>query len=79
MKITQIRNATLIIEYAGKKFLIDPLCQWKHNLVLKTALCFQIKKPVICFHSNVRVLSKSSPKLAIKIKTGTILKKAVRR
>ncbi|WP_121614318.1 MBL fold metallo-hydrolase [Mesobacillus foraminis] len=24
MKITQIRNATLIIEYAGKKFLIDP-------------------------------------------------------
>lgn len=25
MKITQIRNATLIIEYAGKKFLIDPL------------------------------------------------------
>jgi len=25
MRITQIRNATLIIEYAGKKFLIDPL------------------------------------------------------
>lgn len=25
MKITQIRNATLIIEFAGKKFLIDPL------------------------------------------------------
>lgn len=24
MKITQIRNATLIIEYAGKKFLTDP-------------------------------------------------------
>ncbi|WBA09376.1 MBL fold metallo-hydrolase [Salinivibrio kushneri] len=25
MKITQIRNATQIIEYAGKKFLIDPM------------------------------------------------------
>ncbi|NUU66397.1 MBL fold metallo-hydrolase [Enterobacteriaceae bacterium BIT-l23] len=25
MKITQVRNATQIIEYAGKKFLIDPL------------------------------------------------------
>ncbi|OAB36843.1 hypothetical protein PMSD_11065 [Paenibacillus macquariensis subsp. defensor] len=24
MKITQIRNATLVVEYAGKKFLIDP-------------------------------------------------------
>lgn len=25
MKITQIRNATLIIEYAGKRFLTDPM------------------------------------------------------
>lgn len=25
MKIQQIRNATLIIEYAGTRFLIDPL------------------------------------------------------
>lgn len=25
MKITQIRSATLIVEYAGKKFLIDPM------------------------------------------------------
>ncbi|AQY39122.1 MBL fold metallo-hydrolase [Bacillus thuringiensis] len=25
MKITQVRNATIIIEYAGKKFLIDPM------------------------------------------------------
>ena len=25
MKITQVRNATLIIEYAGKKFLVDPM------------------------------------------------------
>lgn len=25
MKLTQIRNATLILEYAGKKFLIDPM------------------------------------------------------
>lgn len=25
MKITQIRNATQIIQYAGKTFLIDPL------------------------------------------------------
>lgn len=25
MKITQIRNATQIVEYAGKKFLIDPM------------------------------------------------------
>src|SRR5699024_7685 len=24
MKLTQVRNATLIVEYAGKKFLIDP-------------------------------------------------------
>jgi len=24
MKVTQIRNATLVVEYAGKKFLIDP-------------------------------------------------------
>lgn len=25
MNIKQIRNATLIIEYAGKKFLVDPV------------------------------------------------------
>lgn len=25
MKLTQIRNATLALEYAGKKFLIDPM------------------------------------------------------
>ena len=25
MKITQVRNATQILEYAGKKFLIDPM------------------------------------------------------
>jgi len=25
MKLTQIRNATLVIDYAGKKFLIDPM------------------------------------------------------
>lgn len=25
MKLTQIRNATLMLEYAGKKFLIDPM------------------------------------------------------
>ena len=25
MKIQQIRNATIIIEYAGKKFLVDPM------------------------------------------------------
>lgn len=25
MKLTQIRNATLVLEYAGKKFLIDPI------------------------------------------------------
>lgn len=25
MKITQIRNATIIIEYSGKRFLIDPV------------------------------------------------------
>jgi L-ascorbate metabolism protein UlaG (beta-lactamase superfamily) len=25
MNITQIRNATLVVEYAGKKFLIDPM------------------------------------------------------
>lgn len=24
MKVTQIRNATLVVEYAGKKFLVDP-------------------------------------------------------
>lgn len=25
MKIQQIRNATIIIEYAGKRFLVDPM------------------------------------------------------
>lgn len=25
MKLTQIRNATLVLQYAGKKFLIDPM------------------------------------------------------
>lgn len=25
MKITHIRNATLIVEYGGKTFLIDPM------------------------------------------------------
>lgn len=31
MKITQIRNATLIVEYAGKKFLVDPMLAPKHT------------------------------------------------
>lgn len=31
MKIKQIRNATLLIEYAGKKFLIDPVLAEKSN------------------------------------------------
>ena len=25
MKVTQIRNATLVIEYGGSRFLIDPI------------------------------------------------------
>lgn len=25
MKVTQCRNATLIIQYAGKNFLVDPI------------------------------------------------------
>ncbi|MCY9191105.1 MBL fold metallo-hydrolase, partial [Bacillus mojavensis] len=25
MNIQQIRNSTLVVEYAGKKFLIDPM------------------------------------------------------
>lgn len=25
MKIQQIRNATIIIEYSGKRFLVDPV------------------------------------------------------
>jgi L-ascorbate metabolism protein UlaG (beta-lactamase superfamily) len=29
MKLTQIRNATLKVEYAGKKFLIDPMLSGK--------------------------------------------------
>lgn len=29
MKITQIRNATIVVEYAGKKFLIDPMLAHK--------------------------------------------------
>lgn len=32
MKITQVRNATVIIEYAGKKFLIDPMLAVKGTL-----------------------------------------------
>ncbi len=29
MDIQQIRNATLVVEYAGKKFLIDPMLAGK--------------------------------------------------
>ena len=29
MKITHVRNATQLIEYAGKKFLIDPMLSAK--------------------------------------------------
>jgi L-ascorbate metabolism protein UlaG (beta-lactamase superfamily) len=29
MKFTQIRNATIKIEYAGKKFLVDPMLSAK--------------------------------------------------
>lgn len=32
MKIQQIRNATLILEYAGKKILIDPMLSDKGTL-----------------------------------------------
>ncbi|MEN5015492.1 MBL fold metallo-hydrolase [Erwinia sp. Eh17-17] len=31
MKLTQIRNATMVLEYAGKKFLIDPMLAPKHT------------------------------------------------
>ncbi|MED3965131.1 MBL fold metallo-hydrolase [Niallia taxi] len=31
MKITQIRNATIIVEYAGKKILIDPMLAKKNT------------------------------------------------
>lgn len=34
MKITQIRNATLKIRYAGKTFLIDPMLSKKANCLL---------------------------------------------
>ena len=29
MKVQQVRNATLIIEYAGKRFLVDPMAAEK--------------------------------------------------
>ena len=32
MKIKQIRNATIRIEYAGKTFLVDPWLEKKHDL-----------------------------------------------
>ena len=32
MKIKQIRNATIRIEYAGKTFLVDPWLEKKHGL-----------------------------------------------
>lgn len=51
MKITQIRNATLIIEYAGKRFLTDPMLgpkgsfppypfadSWKRNPIVELSI-----------------------------------------
>lgn len=38
MKIQQIRNATIIIEYAGKKFLVDPMLGKKDHLLLFRSL-----------------------------------------
>ncbi len=34
MKFHQIRNATAIIHYAGKKILIDPMLSAKGSLIL---------------------------------------------
>lgn len=38
MKIQQIRNATIIIEYAGKRFLVDPMLGEKGRLLLFRSL-----------------------------------------
>ena len=32
MKITQVRNATLVVDYAGRKFLVDPMLAAKGTL-----------------------------------------------
>lgn len=32
MKIIQVRNATQLISYAGKKFLVDPMLAKKRSL-----------------------------------------------
>ena len=32
MNIHQIRNATIVVEYAGKKFLIDPMLAEKGTI-----------------------------------------------
>lgn len=38
MKIQQIRNATIIIEYAGKRFLVDPMLGGKDRLLHSRSL-----------------------------------------
>ncbi len=43
MKIQQIRNATIIIEYAGKRFLVDPGLGEKGSFVLSHSQT--IRKP----------------------------------
>ena len=46
MKITQIRNATLIIEYNNNKFLIDPWLGPKNYMPgFDTAINAQIRQP----------------------------------
>ena len=36
MKIQLIRNATLVVQYAGKKFLIDPF--WEKKIRIRLSL-----------------------------------------
>ena len=46
MKITQVRNATLIIEYAQEKFLVDPWLMPKDSMPgFDSAVNFQIRQP----------------------------------
>ena len=54
MKLTQIRNATNRLEYAGTTFLIDPWLAPKHTLSFENLLC-RGKEPV--HDSVIRVLT----------------------
>lgn len=54
MKITQIRNATIVVEYANKKFLIDPMLAEKGTYhVFPSTIRNDLYNPIVSLQTSI--------------------------